>query len=145
MGVGYYSPELSDVEKRISEYGLDGVVELVPWLSHKEVLEHVRNSLLYLTVSRYEGLPLAVLEAMSLGKAIVASNVVGNIDCVEDGYNGRLLPLEVDVFVSTLCNLLEDENKRYMYGENSRRLFERKFLITHRIGELEQIYKSVDK
>lgn len=52
----------------------------------------------YLTVARYEGLPLAVIEAMSLGKAIVASDVVGNRDCVEDGYNGRLLPLRKSLF-----------------------------------------------
>ena len=145
LGVGFYSPELSDVERKISEYGLSDVVELLPWLNHKETLEYVNGSILYLTVSRYEGLPLAVLEAMSLGKTIVATDVVGNVDCVEDGYNGRLLPLEVDAFVSTLCDLLEDDKKRHIYGENSRILFEKKFLITRRIGELETVYKSVIK
>lgn len=145
LGVGYYSPELSDVERKISEYGLSDVVELLPWLNHKDTLEHVRGSLLYLTVSRYEGLPLAVLEAMSLGKAIVASDVVGNADCVEDGFNGRLLPLDVKTFVTTLCDLLEDDNKRRIYGKNSRILFEEKFLITRRIGELEAVYRSVSK
>ena len=79
---------------KIAEYGLDKVIELSPWLSHKETLECVKNSMFYLTVARYEGLPLAVIEAMSLGKAIVASDVVGNRDCVEDGYNGRLLPFK---------------------------------------------------
>lgn len=98
LGVGYYSPELDRMKVKIAEYGLDKVIELSPWLSHKETLECVKNSMFYLTVARYEGLPLAVIEAMSLGKAIVASDVVGNRDCVEDGYNGRLLPFKKESF-----------------------------------------------
>lgn len=93
LGVGYYSPELDRMKVKIAEYGLEEVISLFPWLDHKETLEYVNNSLFYLTVARYEGLPLAVIEAMSLGKAIVASDVAGNKDCVKDGYNGRLIPL----------------------------------------------------
>lgn len=142
LGVGYYSPDLENVKAMISKYHLENVVELLPWLKHDETLEYVKNSLLYLTVARYEGLPLAVLEAMSLGKCIVASDVVGNRDCVKDGYNGRLLPLEQPVFVEAVCDLIENEKLRKGYGENSRRFFEKKFLITERIRELDAIYKS---
>lgn len=142
LGVGYYSPELDCLKAKITEYGLEEVINLFPWLNHKETLEYVRNSMFYLTVARYEGLPLAVIEAMSLGKAIVASDVVGNKDCVKDGYNGRLIPLEKDVFVKAVCELMEDEAKRNLYGKNSRILFEQKFLITNRIQELEAIYQS---
>ena len=94
LGVGYYSPELDRMKTKIAEYALEEVISLFPWLNHRETLEYVNNSLFYLTVARYEGLPLAVIEAMSLGKAIVASDVAGNKDCVQDGYNGRLIPLE---------------------------------------------------
>lgn len=143
LGVGYYSPELDSMKAKIAEYGLEKVVILFPWLNHKETLEHIKNSLFYLTVARYEGLPLAVIEAMSLGKAIVASDVVGNKDCVKDGYNGRLISLEKDAFVKAICELVEDEAKRNLYGRNSRILFEQEFLITNRIQELEAIYQSV--
>lgn len=142
LGVGYYSPELDSMKAKIAEYDLEEVISLFPWLDHKETLDHVKNSLFYLTVARYEGLPLAVIEAMSLGKAIVASDVVGNKDCVKDGYNGRLMPLEKDIFVKAICELVEDEAKRDLYGKNSRILFEQKFLITNRIQELEAIYQS---
>lgn len=143
LGVGYYSPELDSMKAKIAEYGLEEVVILFPWLNHKETLEHIKNSLFYLTVARYEGLPLAVIEAMSLGKAIVASDVVGNKDCVKDRYNGRLISLEKDAFVKAICELVEDEAKRNLYGRNSRILFEQEFLITNRIQELEAIYQSV--
>lgn len=143
LGVGYYSPELDSMKAKIAEYALEEVISLFPWLNHKETLEYVNNSLFYLTVARYEGLPLAVIEAMSLGKAIVASDVAGNKDCVQDGYNGKLIPLEKEAFVKAICELVEDKVKRDLYGNNSRILFEREFLITNRIQELEAIYQSV--
>lgn len=49
----------------------------------------------YLSTSRWEGLPLAVLEAMSLGLPVVATDVVGNKDAVSHEYTGYLYPLSV--------------------------------------------------
>ena len=74
-------------------------------------MQYVRDSILYLTVSRYEGLPLAVVEAMGLGKCIVASKVIGNVDCVTDGYNGRVLELNIPDFVNAINGLLDCPEK----------------------------------
>lgn len=143
LGVGYYSPDLDAMKQKISEYGLDEVVILKDWLGHAETLQYVKDSLLYLTVSRYEGLPLAVVEAMALGKCVVVSNVVGNVDCVRDGYNGLVLDLDVDSFVSSLCDLLDNPDKISQFGRNSKVLYEEEFDIRKRIGLLEDIYAQV--
>ena len=79
VGVGFYSPMLDETKRLISSYGLDDVIVLLPWLSHAETLGYLKHSLLYLTTSLYEGLPIAVLEAMALGKAIVSSDVIGRV------------------------------------------------------------------
>lgn len=143
LGVGYYSPDLDAMKHKISEYGLDEVVILKDWLGHYETLQYVKDSLLYLTVSRYEGLPLAVVEAMALGKCVVVSNVVGNVDCVHDGYNGLVLDLNVDSFVSSLCDLLDNPEKISQFGRNSKTLYDEEFDIRKRIGLLEEIYQQV--
>lgn len=59
----------------------------------QQVLTDISDASLYLTTSRLEGLPLAVLEAMSLGIPVVASDVVGNRDAVAVGVTGYLYPL----------------------------------------------------
>lgn len=60
----------------------------------QDVSEHIKDAAIYLSTSRWEGLPLAVLEAMSLGIPAVASDVVGNRDAVRSGETGYLYSLE---------------------------------------------------
>lgn len=143
LGVGYYSPELEIVKRRIEDWRLGDKLILKPWLEHNETLKLVKESLFYITVARYEGLPLSVIEAMSLGKAVIASDVVGNKDCVIHEYNGFLIPMETGAFVTAISTLIEDGTKREMFSRNSRKLFEEKFLIERRIYDLEDIYNNV--
>lgn len=143
LGVGHYSPDVEELKQKVVQYGLADTFELVSWLGHEETWKYVDDSLFYLTVSRYEGLPQAVIEALSLGKAVVASDVVGNRDCVWDQENGYLLPLDVSVFVEKICLLIENGQLREEMGRKSRSLFEREFLIENRIGYLETIYKEM--
>lgn len=142
IGVGYYSPDLDITKKKLCEYHLEDTFEMLPWLSQQDTHQLIAGSMMYLTVARYEGLPLAVIEAMALSKAIVASDVVGNKDCVKDGENGFLLPLKVDAFVDKICYILENDVDRLMMSSKSRELFERYFLIDNRIKMLETIYES---
>lgn len=143
LGVGFYSPDLEEMKSRLESYGLNDVVVLKDWADHDTTMSYVKNSLFYLTVSRYEGLPLAVIEAMALGKCIVASKVVGNVDCVRDGYNGRVLELNVTEFVDAICDLLAHPETIEKFGKASRELYEREFDIRRRIGLLEDIYYRV--
>lgn len=143
LGVGFYSPMLEDMKKLIHQYDMDDTFNLLPWLSHEETLKYVKGSLLYFMTSLYEGLPISVIEAMSLGKAVVASDVLGNKDCVKDGYNGYLLPLKEEVFVEKMNDLIENDEKRKEMEKNSRSYFETDFFIDNRIKALEGIYTEV--
>lgn len=143
LGVGFYSPMLEDMKRLIHQYDMDDTFYLLPWLSHEETLKYVKGSLLYFMTSLYEGLPISVIEAMSLGKAVVASDVLGNKDCVKDGYNGYLLPLKEEVFVEKMNDLIENDEKRKEMEKNSRSYFETDFFIDNRIKALEDIYTEI--
>jgi len=60
------------------------------WLSAEDVQKEIKASDLYLSTSKYEGLPLAVLEAMNLKKCLLLTDCVGNRDLVRSGKNGEL-------------------------------------------------------
>lgn len=143
LGLGFYSPDLEKLLQSIKDYGLEDVLILHDWAPQQQTLKYVDDSLFYLSMSRYEGLPLSIVEAMSLGKAIVASAVPGNTDCVTDRSNGRLLELDVRKFAREICHLIEHPEQVAAYGAQSRLLFERDFFLPKRIKELEEIYREI--
>lgn len=62
--------------------------------SHEQVLKLMKNCLFFVLASRAEGLPLVIAEAMACGKAVVATNVDGSAEIVQDGRTGLLVASE---------------------------------------------------
>lgn len=145
LGVGYYSPDLTELKKNISEKGLEDFVITKPWLSREETYAYVRDALFYLSTSRYEGLPLSIIEAMCLGKVIVATKAVGNIDCIRNGENGFLVDEEADDIAEKCLRLVNDEALRRSMGSSSRKIYENEFDIDKKIPLLMNIYRNVTK
>lgn len=143
LGVGYHSPELAEVRQEIKDFHLEDTITLMPWVSHADCMEYVRKSAFYVTTALYEGLPLAVIEAMSVGEAIIASDAVGNKDGVEDGINGYLLPLKVDEFVDKIIELASNNDLLEKMDKQSRELFLTKFFIENRIKLLQTNYNTM--
>lgn len=67
---------------------------------------------LYAQPSRFEGLPRTLLDAMYLGKPIIATAVNGNLDALRDGENGLLVPAEnSEAIIVALESLLDDPDR----------------------------------
>ena len=58
-----------------------------------DVFKYLYQSDLFLSTSLYEGHPISILEAMSIGLPIVASKVIGNIDTIRDNFSGAFYQL----------------------------------------------------
>ena len=142
LGVGYHSPELETMKTKIQELGLTNFIKLEPWISHADCQEYVRKSLFYISTALYEGLPLAIVEAMSNGKAIIASDGFGNKDCVRHCENGYLLPLDAASYAEKIIQLVNDDDLRKDMGRKSREFFLKDFFIENRIKLLQRIYES---
>tara|TARA_Y100001933_G_scaffold261785_1_gene317333 strand:+ start:1409 stop:2500 length:1092 start_codon:yes stop_codon:yes gene_type:complete len=54
----------------------------------KDIFKYLKESEIFLSTSLYEGHPISVLEAMSIGMPIVVSNVIGNIDTIKNNHSG---------------------------------------------------------
>lgn len=79
------------------------------------------GALCYLSTSKWEGLPLAVLEAMAHGLPVVATDVVGNRDLVFSGQTGFLYPEgDAKSAVSSLIWLSENPEQREAIGQHAR-------------------------
>ncbi len=70
--------------------------------------------------SRQEGFPMAALEAMAAGRAVVATRVGGLCELVEDGVTGRLVPLgDVGALAECLAELAQDRGRLERLGAAS--------------------------
>lgn len=82
-------------------------VRFTGWLSNKETLEHLKASNCYLQTSKWEGLPFSVLEAMTFGLPVVASDLEFHQDLFEQNYMGFLAG-DVEHFVDMVDRLIND-------------------------------------
>ena len=145
LGVGYHSPELEAMKAKMKELELEDTILLEPWINHADCQEFVRKSLFYISTALYEGLPLAVIEAMANGKAVIASDVVGNKDCVRDGENGYLLPLDAEMYAEKIIQLVNNNELRMSMEKKSKDLFLKEFFIENRIIYLQNQYDMIFK
>lgn len=91
--------------------------------------------------SRSEGLPFALLEAMALGKPVVATRVGGNAEAVEEGQTGLLTPPEdSDAIADALAFLLEHPDDAARMGELGRQRVREQFSLKRMVTELERVY-----
>ncbi|RBW59604.1 glycosyltransferase family 1 protein [Tenacibaculum sp. E3R01] len=143
LGVGFYSPSLVKIKELIKNKNLESNITLVEWIERKKALSILKQADLYISTSRYEGLPYAVIEALALGKPCVVTNVDGNKDLIEDNFNGFKVKKDKNEIVDKVLTLINNEEERERMGVNSRKYFEESFKIEKNIGLLEEIYKSM--
>jgi glycosyltransferase involved in cell wall biosynthesis len=99
---------------------------------------------LYLMTSDYEGLPVALLEAMALGVPAVATAVGGIPAVMEEGQDGFLTPVgAVDELARRTVDLLDDLALSRRMGEAAARKIEEGYHIRQRVRRLEDLYLEI--
>jgi glycosyltransferase involved in cell wall biosynthesis len=133
----------------VSEADLRGWQEegLVEWWGFQDDMEEVYRQAGIVTLPSYgEGLPTVLIEAASSGRPIVATDVQGCREVVQDGVNGLLVPpRDPQALAQALETLARDPDLRKKMGENGRRLVLDRF-SGHRIHqETIAVYRTVVK
>jgi glycosyltransferase involved in cell wall biosynthesis len=101
-------PLASDMRALAGKSGLGGRVTMRGWLPNAQVAELMAGADILLMPSSNEGLSMVAIEALQHGLAIVASQVGGMRDVVEEGRNGFLCELSPDALAQKLRVLLAD-------------------------------------
>ena len=84
------------------------------------VFKYLYESDLFLSTSLYEGHPISILEAMSIGLPIVASKVTGNIDTVKDNYSGFFYKLgDINEACNCIERIMENSDQKLKISNNS--------------------------
>lgn len=87
-------PYESEIRKRVEELDLGDVVRFSGAIDEEAVIRHLQDSDIFVlpSVGLGEAAPVAVLEAMSCGVAVICSQIGGTADLIDDGVDGFLVP-----------------------------------------------------
>lgn len=129
------------IEQKVHDLGLSNII----FTGFRTDIDYLLSKTnLYLSTSRWEGLPIALIEATSLGIPIVATDVVGNNEVVENDENGYLFPEnDIDAACNNILNLY---NNKELYKKMSRAAINRYnayFTSEKMIKSLENIYNNI--
>ena len=114
-------------------------ITILGWRSDVPVLLQVTD--VFVLPSRWEGLSLAILEAMASGLPVVASDIPGNTDLVQDGVTGYQFKGEVAASLAEkLLLLINDSGKRVAMGIAGRMSVNAHYRIENRVKTMEQLY-----
>jgi glycosyltransferase involved in cell wall biosynthesis len=116
----------------------------VQFLGQRDDIPNVLAALdIFVMPSRWEGLPMALLEAMSLGCAVIATSVGEIPGVISDGSNGRLVaPQNTRQLGEALQQLLQDPAMRRQMGESARRTVTESFSAEKTARAYENLYES---
>ena len=84
--------DLALLRTRAAQLGIAERLDVLGWIGAQEKADQLARASVFCLPSHAEGLPMAMLEAMAVGKAIVVSRVGGIPEAVVDGDNGLLVP-----------------------------------------------------
>lgn len=108
-----------DLEKQIQSLGLEKQIKLLGMQS--DVTKYLAAADVFVLPSRWEGLPIALLEAMSAGLPVIATRVEGVDEVVQAGIHGVLVkPESAEELAEAILQLSTDAEIRQHMGEASR-------------------------
>lgn len=131
-----YENELKELVKKLD---IENKVKFLGFTDN--VSEYMSISDIFVLHSFQEGLPLVILEAMACAKPVVATDVNGIPEAIQDGLTGLLLkPGDVETLIDSVSKLLSDEDLRLKIGRAARKRAEDLFDIKEYFRKIESIY-----
>jgi glycosyltransferase involved in cell wall biosynthesis len=132
----------ADVQAEIAAAGIADRFHLLGWRDDVHQLLPLADAMVL--PSRWEGMPLVLLESQACGVPVIASDIAGNRDCVVDGKDGYLVPLaETGGFSRRLRELLSNVERRQCLGRTAREKIISEFTIERRTARIVQLYERL--
>ncbi len=136
--------ELAEVKKLFEDRDLLESVSFPGWVRGADKDKCLKESGIFLFPSYYEGMPMAVLEAMAYGMAIVTTRVGGIPHLLEDGGSGYLCePGDIEGLSKRLLELSKDGDKRRKMGERARQKAIEEYSMESHMKKLMDLYGRV--
>jgi glycosyltransferase involved in cell wall biosynthesis len=134
--------DVAQTRSLAKEVGIADRVECPGWIDSDTAQQLLAAATVFALPSRMEGLPMALLEAMSWRLPVVTSPVGGIPQLVRHDYNGLLVaPGDVDALAAALGTLMDDEVARERLAGAARATITTEFSRDEIVGQLGRVYR----
>ena len=134
--------ERTSLENTACELGIEDGVYFTGFIT--DIAAHLDAIDIFLLTSFSEGTSMTLLEAMSVGKVVVATAVGGNVEVIENGRTGMLVPSgDVDALVNRLLLLHDSAPERLRFSEGAIRGYSDRFSADLMVDHYEALYRGV--
>jgi glycosyltransferase involved in cell wall biosynthesis len=136
----------SDYERTLRELSEElGISQCVHFIGFQDPVRPFLDAIdLYVHPARMEGFGIAVIEAMAAGRAVVATNIGGLPEVVEEGRTGLLVASEnPEALSAAVVSLLRDKIRREEMGERGSKLARERFDLRVSVASMEQVYEHL--
>lgn len=135
---------VEQLKAQVNQLGLQGRVHFVGNVAEMPSFIAQMDIIALPTLSRGEGCPVALLEAMACAKACIATDVPGSRDLIEDGVSGLLVPPEdPHALAGAIQRLADDPDLRARLGTAARQRVEEHYTIEKEVAAHEQLYFEI--
>lgn len=136
-------PLKEDLLRQIQNAGLQTRVHLIGYLERSTVLETLKSSDIFVMPSRYEGTPIALLEAAALGISILASNTGGIPELVQNEEHALLIPPDNPTALADgLTRLSKNREFSRFLGKNAQDHVQQHFSLDRQVKDTIHVYKK---
>ena len=145
-GRAYDQAYVEQLEAQVKQLGLQGRVHFVGNVADMPHFLAQMDIIALPTLSRGEGCPVALLEAMACAKACIATDVPGSRDLIQDSVTGLLVPPEdPDALAGAIQRLAGDPDLRTRLGTAARQRVKAHYTIEQEVAAHEQLYREILK
>jgi glycosyltransferase involved in cell wall biosynthesis len=135
-------PMRASLESDVAARGLGGHVIFEGWLNQDRVRELYRGADVFALASFAEGVPVVLMEAMSMEIPSVATRINGVPELIRDSIDGILVaPSDVDELAGAIASLMDDAALRRRLGEAGRRRVMEKYDLARNTERLAEIFR----
>lgn len=136
-------PEESRLKSMAAELGIDSMVLFLGDIKNDIVPALFKQCAFFALSSRVEPFGIVLLEAMTFGKAIVATTAGGIPEFIRDGHNGLLVAVEDSrALADSIDRLIRDKDLRERIGENGRMVVEEQYDYDKLVVRYEELFKE---
>ena len=135
-------PEKENLMTKVKERNLDSRIIFTDFQS--DAISYINALDIFVMTSEKEGLPRVIIEAMLMGKPVIASDITGPSELVVDGETGFLVPVgRTYAIANAILMLIRNPALREQMGERAKERVTRDFPVEKYVNDVENVFAEV--